>query len=421
MKLFTNASLPTSSTAFKKVNVLFDETIHKISANHIETEEPCEVIDLGGKIILPGAVDANCHIVDSLDPGASIAQISRMALLGGWTTVAELSYFSPLPIFDLRDLKHLREFIDASSYVYMPVWGNIEIENYPYHAEAALELWTKGALGLAIFSPSPNEALTELSYTEIMDLFIDIYESDTAFVFQGWDQEGHSAPNHAAQTDAVKKILRRMQENPIHIPRVGAWTTIEFINSISKRSDISFAVNVLDLMDLYAEVSPGVRQHELDENKDLLFELIRTNKLYMVSNHASPSLGQGDLIFNPEAPELLGYSYHWMLSELWKKRKVPLATVIKMCSENAAKRLGIYPVKGCLEAGSDADFVIFDPEETTSYSLADGTQLDLSGRIESVWMRGEMAVKDGQTLQRRGGFLARSNTPKRRHNNTTWI
>lgn len=421
MKLFTNVSLPTSSAAFKKVNILFDDKIHKISANPIVTEEPYEEIDLSGKIILPGAVDANCHIVDSLDPGASIAQITRMALLGGWTTVAELSYFSPLPIFDLRDLKHLREFIDASSYVNMPVWGNIEIENYPYHAEAALELWTKGALGLAIFSPSPNEALTELSYTEIMDLFIDIYESDTAFVFQGWDREGHSAPDFAAQTDAVKKILRRMQENPIHIPRVGAWSTIEFINSISKRSDISFAVNVLDLMDLFGDVPVSGRRHDLAENKDLLYELIRTNKLYMISNHASPAVGQGDLIYNPEAPGLLTYSYHWMLSELWKKRKIPLATVIKMCSENAAKRMGIYPVKGCLENGSDADFVIFDPEGSTNVSLADGSALELSGRLESVWMRGEIAVRDGNTLDRRGGFLARTNTPKRRHNNTTWI
>ena len=232
----------------KRVNILFDETIKKVSVNPIETEEPCEEIDLGGRIVLPGAIDAHCHIVDSVEPSEAISRLSRMALLGGWTTVSELSYFSPLPIFDLRDFKHLQSFIDAASYVFMPLWANIEIENYPYHAEAALELWTRGALGLTIFSPSPSEALTELSFTEIMDLFIDIYESDTAFVFQGWDQEAYQSPSFEAQTDAIKKILRRMQENPIHVPR---WLLgPSSINSISKRL-ISPSRSTMDLMDTF--------------------------------------------------------------------------------------------------------------------------------------------------------------------------
>ncbi|HPN40519.1 MAG TPA: amidohydrolase family protein [Candidatus Cloacimonadota bacterium] len=421
MKLFTNASLPTSSNALKRVNILFDETIKKVSVNPIETEEPCEEIDLGGRIVLPGAIDAHCHIVDSVEPSEAISRLSRMALLGGWTTVSELSFFSPLPIFDFRDFKHLQSFIDAASYVFMPLWANIEIENYPYHAEAALELWTRGALGLTIFSPSPSEALTELSFTEIMDLFIDIYESDTAFVFQGWDQEAYQSPSFEAQTDAIKKILRRMQENPIHVPRVGSWATIEFINSISKRSDISFALNVMDLMDTFGvEGLPG-REHDLEENKDLLSELIRTNKLYMVSNHASLSDSQGDRVFRVETPATMPYSYLWMLSEFWKKRKVPLATVIKMCSENAAKRLGIYPMKGSLDPGSDADFVIYNPDGITAMPLPEGGSIDLTGSIESIWLRGTLAVQNGEVKERHGGFLARTNTPKRRHNNSTWI
>jgi hypothetical protein len=212
-----------------------------------------------------------------------------------------------------------------------------------------------------------------------------------------------------------------MQENPIHIPRVGSWATIEFINSISKRSDISFSVNALDLIDLFGEFPQPGRRHDLAENKDLLFELIRTNKLYMISNNAAPNPELGDTVFDTEAPDLMGYSYLWMLSELWKKRKVPLATVLKMCSENAAKRLGIYPAKGCLEAGSDADFVIYDPDGVTDAVLPCGSGVQLSGRIASVWLRGEMVVKDKEVINRRGGFLARTNTPKRRHNNTTWI
>jgi len=212
-----------------------------------------------------------------------------------------------------------------------------------------------------------------------------------------------------------------MQENPIHVPRVGAWATIEFINTISKRSDISFSVNVTDLMALFGEIRFPRARHDFEENKELLFELIRTNKLYMISNNAVTDPEQGDLIYRGEASATMSHSYLWMLSELWKKRKVPLGTVIRMCGENAAKRLGIYPMKGCLENGSDADLVVYDPNGSTLMPLPEGGSMELSGRIESVWLRGELVVRDGEILDRRGAYLARSNTPKRRHNHTTWI
>jgi len=63
MKLFTNVSLPTTSAAFKRVNVLFNETIIKISSDEIQSDELPEVIDLKGKILLPGGVDAHSHII----------------------------------------------------------------------------------------------------------------------------------------------------------------------------------------------------------------------------------------------------------------------------------------------------------------------------------------------------------------------
>lgn len=421
MKLFKNALLPTSSMALKKVNILFEDKIIKISNTEIEMEEPIVEIDLSGRIVLPGAVDPHCHIVTDNEPQAQITHISRLALLGGWTCLAELSFHNPQPIFDLRNMNHLKSQIETSSFVAMPFWGNVEIENYPYHAENALELWTKGSLGLAIFLPSPNEAITELGFDEIMDLFMDIYESDTAFTFQGWDQENHQKPTDDAQRDAIRKILRRMQENPIHIPRVNAWETIEFINTISKRSDISYSMNILNLMQLYdTQVQSKVSFDFADTHKELM-ELVRTNKLYMISHNAGICVGNQDPFFSCEAPDLMPYSYLWMLSELWKKRKIPLATVIKMISENPAKRLGLYPEKGCIAAGSDADFVILNPTINTSMPINDHQQIELEGHIDSVWIKGEMAVENGEILQRRGGFLPRLHTPRRRHNKKTWI
>ena len=422
MKLFVNAMLPTTSTALKRVNVLFEEKIVKISADEIPCEETPEVIDLQGKILLPGAVDAHTHILGQGDPAKSISRVTRAALTGGWTTCAELSYFNPQPIFSVSDMRKLGRIIDEHSFVDMALWGNIDMADYPYHAEAAQELWNHGAAGIALMTPSPNPEIPSLSFTEIMDIFVDIYVSDTGFAFQGYDYENAREYSFLSQSDAIKKVLRRMQENPIHIPRISSFATIEFIGSISKRSDISFALCIADLMKIFCGIDLG-QQIDLDDPESQLFTLLRTNKISMLGNniHAEKVPEGTPQPFLDTSEKLLPYSYLWVLSELWKKRRVPLATVIKMTSENAAKRLGLYPVKGCLEAGSDADFVIYDPDKVTHFTAPDGSQHELTGSFTQIYLKGKLAHSKGKTAAASGSFLPRHTNPKRRHNNITWI
>ncbi len=425
MKLLQNISLPTSSTAFKRVNILFDEQIIKISADDIPFEEGTEIIDGKGLIILPGGVDPHLHILsDSKTAAQDLSTITKAALEGGWTSIAELSYYTDSPLFNPTDIMKNKALVDEHAYTDTALWGHVDISDYPYHAEAAQELWAKGVVGISLAAPTPNPAIAEISFTEIMDLFLDIYESDTAFSFQGFDHENHQEFSFEAQRDAIKKILRRMQENPIHIPRVSSFSTIEFINSISKRSDISFAICIADLMPIF---NPGFFSPEqicdFEEALDLLFELIRTNKIYLLSNCTSSyiSPAKDAPVFQGSKPENLAYSYLWVLSEFWKNRKVPLATCIKMTSENAAKRLGIYPKKGCIAAGSDADFVLYNPELSTAIKTPTGAKTELHGSFQAVYLKGEMVAGVKHKTLKTGCFLPRVTNPKRRHNNNTWI
>ena len=72
---------------------------------------------------------------------------------------------------------------------------------------------------------------------------------------------------------------------------------------------------------------------------------------------------------------------------------------------------GMYPQKGSLEPGTDADIVIIDPEKKTcidrdyirgasDYSCYEG--MELQGRIERVFLRGKEIVRDGSFLGQRG-------------------
>lgn len=419
MKLFINASLPTSSAAMKRVNVLFDRQIIKISQDDITSEEEPQVIDLKGKILLPGAIDAHSHLLGAKKGFATgFLKATKSAIKGGWTTLAELSYHTEEPIFESYNLSDVIKKTEGVSHTDLAFWGHVDVNDYPYYAESAQELWNKGVVGIILMTPSPNPNVDALSFTEIMDLFMDIYESDTEFAFQGYDVDTHTGYTFQSQRDGIKKILRRMQENPIHIPRVSSYETIEFINSISKRSDISFAMNMADLMHLLEpELFPARWETDFLQFQTELWDLLKANKIYLLSN-SSCEIDCEDELFRGNPAEIMEYSYLWVLSELWKKRKVPLATCLKMLSENPAKRLGIYPQKGCLEAGSDADFVIYDPNLQSTVNGPNGNKVELTGEITEVWLKGELQTDD---CPAQGEFVPRINSPKRRHNHHTWI
>ena len=87
----------------------------------------------------------------------------------------------------------------------------------------------------------------------------------------------------------------------------------------------------------------------------------------------------------------------------------------QMCSllcENPAKLYGVYPRKGVLVPGSDADIVIFDPEKESSISAkthacnTDNTPFEgfaLHGDIDSVFLRGTLCVSGGRLLREKQG------------------
>lgn len=84
---------------------------------------------------------------------------------------------------------------------------------------------------------------------------------------------------------------------------------------------------------------------------------------------------------------------------------------VALHSTNAAKIFGLYPRKGALVPGADADILLWDPQRTLTYGVAHAAHrtdynlyegLPLTGFIEKVFLRGELIVDRGEWLGRRG-------------------
>jgi dihydropyrimidinase len=80
-----------------------------------------------------------------------------------------------------------------------------------------------------------------------------------------------------------------------------------------------------------------------------------------------------------------------------------ITQIVNLLSTGPAKIFGIYPQKGSLRVGSDADIVLFDPDEAwtlsseTTHSAAGYTPyegIDVTGRVKATYLRGRLLMSD---------------------------
>jgi len=100
-----------------------------------------------------------------------------------------------------------------------------------------------------------------------------------------------------------------------------------------------------------------------------------------------------------------------LYSEGVRSGRITLSRLVEVTSTNAAKLFGLYPRKGTIAVGSDADLVVFDPELTltidgfvlksnSDYSAFEGWQV--TGWPEVTLRRGEVVFRDGEVIGQPG-------------------
>ena len=162
------------------------------------------------------------------------------------------------------------------------------------------------------------------------------------------------------------------------------------------------------------------------ENQDVLWNAVRTDTLSAIStDHCAfrwdgqKTMGKDDFSKIPNGGPGLENRLHMIHEFGARAGRISLNRMVELLCTNPAKLFGLYPRKGTIAVGSDADIVVFDPEKKhtitasnqhskTDYNLYEGTEV--TGTPEVVLLRGNVLVEGGELVAEPGigQFVARA-------------
>jgi dihydropyrimidinase len=153
------------------------------------------------------------------------------------------------------------------------------------------------------------------------------------------------------------------------------------------------------------------------DNQDVLWDAVRTNALQAIStDHCAWSKeqkedGRDDFRLIPNGAAGMENRLHMIHHFGVREGRISLNRMVELLATSPAKLFGLYPRKGTLAVGSDADLVVFDPEKRLTISGAthhsaselnifEGTEV--AGSPEVVLRRGEVIVEGDELLAKPG-------------------
>lgn len=161
-------------------------------------------------------------------------------------------------------------------------------------------------------------------------------------------------------------------------------------------------------------MSPPLRQKK---DQEALWAGINQGSVQVVGTDHCPfnwdqkKMGENDFSKIPNGHPAIEHRMELLFSEGVKKGRISLNKYVEVTSTNAAKIFGMYPRKGSLGIGSDADIVILDPNEKHTlsaathhhhcdYSAYEGWEV--TGKCKTVILRGKVAIEQGKALVDKG-------------------
>jgi len=388
MKLFKNV-LTYYNEKVQYIHILADEKFLKISTNLNDFDTNIETIDLLGKLTIPGAIDSHVHFND---PGFTDREDfttgTTSAAFGGITTIIDMPCTSLPPVVSKDALFNKLNKIKDKAVVDFAFWGGLR-GNDEISLQNMEELWNEGIIGFKTYTISGMETYKSLTYKEIEKVF-EVSKSKN-FIF-GFHAEDFDVINdlkntlngeilktvkgytllrpEEAEIKSVKTIVEiaKKYNSQIHIVHISTKEALDIVTNYEKGSAetcphyLQFTQTDLEILRGRLKTAPVVKK-EIDK-KGLREGLLNGKIKFITTDHAGcdfeteKQFDDFSKVYNgiPGIQVMIPY----LFSEFYVKEKVSLKRMIEITSENVAKFYGLYPQKGVIAEGSDADFTIID-------------------------------------------------------------
>ena len=441
------------------------EKIVAVTSPGTLTDDVGRVIDATGKVVVPGGIEPHAHIAAPImGPGnlktAPPEQVSRAALFGGTTTLMDFAI--QYPGIDIGQAIQERT----------SVWQGNSYADYAHHLMLLGELPTplleslheyieEGFASVKIFTtnirpPEMTGAPRMVGMGHLHDLMEQIQRHNAMLLVHSEDDD---MVQHMYQKLAVEERNEWWNMHLVHsnesedvsfrrVLRVSEWTgsPVYFVHVSAKEGIQAIGESRAKGMPIYGETlhnyccfnaenykeENGMKYHtypslKSEEDRQSLWNGIVNGALNtMATDEYCTSWElkiQGKTVRDVTgghngAETRVGITY----SEGVSKRGMSLQRFVDVTSTNAAKIMGLYPRKGVIAPGSDADLVLIDPNfkralrmddfHITDYSIWEGFPVE--GWPVMTILRGTVAVENGQlnTSLGSGQFLPRKLNPE---------
>jgi allantoinase len=405
-------------------------------------------IDARGHHVLPGAIDIHFHIRAPAYPErGTVASETRAAAAGGVTTLFEMPISKPCcatpDIFRQR-----RELFARDAYVNFALYGAPGLLDAEYIAGMIDE----GAIGFKIFMteapqgrddeflglclPKEGELFQALALLAKTDAVTVVHAESNALLshFSNLLKQtgrndarvhGESRPS-VVEALAVAKLLT-MNETlnaKLHIAHVSSRHAAETLKKYQPSLDVTgetcpqyllFTEEELVRYGSYAKINPPLRTRD---DQEALWDALRDGTLISVTTDHSPFTAQEkekartDFWAAPPGAPGVEELVPSMLDAV-AKGKLTLEQVAQLVSTNGAKRFSLYPQKGVIAEGADADVIVVDLSAKTTIDkkrlftearlcdyLYDG--MSFQGKVVRTLLAGRTIFSNGEITGKAG-------------------
>ena len=439
-KLFTNAVIVSTTGRYQGCIGVKDGKI-AVLAGSPDGLEAAETVDCGGKFLLPGFLDGHIH---PCDPGPTdredFPHLTASMAAGGITTGFMMPFNVPV-VSDVETYEFTQNCYTGRAYVDYALHGGAIATNL----EQADDLWRKtGATGMKMFMCFSTvdcpflEDDTFYAHLEILakngGLALIHCENDGILKKRERElkAEGRmdgmaynaSHPDYA-EVEAIQRAILYLRQTGaaaliVHV------STAEGLQMIKKARDegvkvwaescphyLTFVADDMKTLGAKLKQSPPI--HE-ELNRQELWKLLNQGYIQTIASDHCPFTAEekfadpNNIWLTPNgipgvqaiAPVLLNGVNEGLIT---------LEKVVEVTSYNASKLYGVYPRKGVLQVGSDADFTVVDMDLEKEFSEEDNKSKcpwsPYFGRTFKGWpvmtvCRGEVVYQDGEIIGKQG-------------------